>query len=136
MLVLTASDATAGARDASNPGNPGSLALFFLGMGVLGIAAAFLGSAPAAVVGDVMGERRGGIVVAAYQMVSDLGAIVGPLVAGWLVDVLDFDWAFATGAVVSAGALMLVVAMPETLGRGRRPESVATDESGGTAQPA
>lgn len=95
--------------------------LFLLAMAIQGAAAAFLGSAPAAVVGDVMAGRKGGIVVATFQMMSDLGAVVGPLAAGFLVDALDFDWAFAAGAVISLGAAILVYLMPETLNRTRRP---------------
>jgi MFS transporter, DHA1 family, multidrug resistance protein len=91
--------------------------LFLAAMLVTGVASAYLGSAPAAVVGDIMGGRRGGIVVAAYQMVSDLGAIIAPLLAGALVDLFDFDWAFATGATVSLLAILLVWRMPETLRR-------------------
>ena len=66
-----------------------------------------------------MGGRRGGIVVATFQMMSDVGAIVGPLVAGLLVDALDFDWAFAVGSVLCLVAVTFVVLMPETLHRGR-----------------
>ncbi len=117
MLVLTTSDAVV-AQGAD--GGALSVGLFLLGMTVLGVASAFLGSAPAAVVGDVMGERRGGIVVAAFQMVSDVGAVAGPLIAGALVVALDFDWAFATGAVVALLGLVLVLVMPETLGRPER----------------
>ena len=114
QLLLVASDIAA-----NEPRNAYSLAIgiFLLSMAVTGVASAFVGSAPAAVVGDIMGGRRGGIVVAAYQMVSDLGAIVAPLLAGALVDALDFDWAFATGAAVAVMALLLVLAMPETLRR-------------------
>ena len=94
--------------------------VFFVSMGILGIGTAFLGSAPTAVVGDVMGGRQGGIVVAAYQMVSDLGAVIGPLLGGLLLDLYGFDWAFAVGAAVSLAALGLVVVMPETLKRAAR----------------
>ena len=89
--------------------------VFFSAMAVLGVGTAFLGSAPAAVVGDVMGGRRGGIVIAAFQMVSDLGAVLGPLIAGLLLDALGFNYAFGVGAVAAALALLLVLAMPETL---------------------
>lgn len=95
--------------------------LFLLAMAVQGSAAAFLGSAPAAVVGDVMGGRKGGIVVATFQMMSDVGAVTGPLLAGFLVDMLDFDWAFAAGSVISLIAVILVYLMPETLHRTRKP---------------
>jgi DHA1 family multidrug resistance protein-like MFS transporter len=47
-------------------------------------------------------------------MTSDLGAIVGPLVAGFLVDRLGFGAAFATGAVVAALAWGVTFAMKET----------------------
>ncbi len=92
-----------------------ALVVFFISMAVLGVATAFLGSAPSAVVGDIMGGRQGGSVVAAYQMVSDLGAVVGPLIGGLLLDLYGFDYAFAFGAVISAIALAFVLAMPETL---------------------
>jgi len=91
--------------------------VFFVSMGVLGIGTAFLGSAPSAVVGDVMGGRKGGIVVATFQMVSDLGAVIGPLIGGLMLDALGFDWAFGLGAVVAAIALVFVLLMPETLRR-------------------
>jgi len=116
MLVLTASDvATNGWGTDAVAGT----ALFFLAMAIQGAAGAFLGSAPAAVVGDIMGGRRGGIVVATFQMMSDVGAIAGPLLAGLLVDAFDFDWAFAAGSALVLVAVTFVVRMPETLNRAR-----------------
>lgn len=114
MIVLTASDVLA--NDPAAPLAP-AITAFIVSMAVLGAGTAFLGSAPAAVVGDVMGGRRGGIVIATYQMVSDAGAVIGPLLAGLLVDLFDFDWAFAAGAAISGVALLLAVSMPETLKR-------------------
>ncbi|MEZ5115260.1 MAG: MFS transporter [Candidatus Nanopelagicales bacterium] len=122
MAFLVLSDATAG-----DAGTVVGIVLFFVSMAVLGFSAAFLGSAPAAVVGDIMGGRRGGIVVAAYQMVSDLGAVAGPLLAGLLVDLFDYDWAFASGVAVTVLALVMVLLMPETLHRGRHPEPAADE---------
>lgn len=89
--------------------------MFFVAMSILGIGSAFLGSSPSAVVGDVMGGRKGGIVIATYQMVSDLGAVIGPLLGGLLLDLYGFSWAFGLGVAVSAVALVLVITMPETL---------------------
>jgi MFS family permease len=66
-----------------------------------------------------MGGRKGGIVVATFQMMSDLGAVVGPLVAGFLVDAFDFNWAFAAGSGLAALAVIVVARMPETLNRHR-----------------
>lgn len=89
--------------------------LFLASMAIQGVSAAFLGSAPAAVVGDIMGGRRGGIVVATFQMMSDVGAVIGPLAAGFLIDSFDYDWAFGVAAVLSVLAALMVLRMPETL---------------------
>jgi MFS transporter, DHA1 family, multidrug resistance protein len=118
MIALTLSDVAANGWGTAAAGG---MVLFLLAMAIQGAAAAFLGSAPAAVVGDIMAGRKGGIVVATFQMTSDVGAITGPLVAGVLIDALDFDWAFAAGAALSLLAVTLVVLMPETLHRTRRP---------------
>ncbi|MBU6147989.1 MAG: MFS transporter [Actinomycetales bacterium] len=90
---------------------------FLVAMAALGIGVAYLAAAPAAVVGDVLGGRKGGPLVAGYQMASDLGAIVGPLLAGALADAFGFPLAFASGAVVAALVVVLAARMPETLGR-------------------
>jgi len=83
-------------------------------MAIAGIGAAFMGAAPAAVIGDVTGGKKSGPVVAAFQMTSDLGSIIGPIVAGSLVDSLGFGWAFMTGAAVSSMAIFFAILMPET----------------------
>lgn len=88
---------------------------FLLAMAVAGTAAAFMGSAPAAIAGDVAGHGRGGMVIAVYQMTADFGAVVGPLVAGLLADSFGFGPAFAFGAAISAVAFGLAATMPETL---------------------
>ena len=123
MLLVVAADVTS--DDLTGSTLPG-LSLFLVAMAVQGIASAFLGSSPAAVVGDVLGGRRGGIVVAAFQMVGDLGTVIGPLVAGLLVDQFDFRWAFAAAAALAGGVVILVRRMPETL---RTP---TTDRTGAT----
>ena len=87
---------------------------YLASMAIAGIGAAFMGSAPAAVIGDVTGGKKSGPVVAAFQMTSDLGLIIGPIVAGSLVDSLGFGWAFMTGAAVSLVAIFFSVTMPET----------------------
>ena len=120
MLILTASDIAA-----NGWGTPAvaATAMFFLAMGIQGASGAFLSSAPAAVVGDVMGGRRGGIVVATFQMMSDVGAILGPLAAGFLIDSFDFDWAFGVGFVLTLLTIVVVVRMPETLRRAKTAEA-------------
>ena len=91
--------------------------LFLVAMGIQGFGGAFMGSAPAALVGDIMGGRKGGVVIATFQMMSDVGAIVGPLIAGLLVDSFDYDWAFFAGAVLALVPIVLVLRMRETLVR-------------------
>jgi MFS transporter, DHA1 family, multidrug resistance protein len=91
------------------------LSWFFAAMVALGISAAFLGPAPAAVVGDVTHGRPGGAPVAAFQMASDFGAVIGPLIGGLLLDSAGFGPAFAFAAGLSAVALLFSIMMPETL---------------------
>jgi DHA1 family multidrug resistance protein-like MFS transporter len=90
---------------------------FLLAMAASGLASAFLAPASAAVVGDLTRGLSGGRVVSAYQMVGDLGGILGPLIAGALADAAGFQWAFAAGVVIGLIALAFVVVMPETLRR-------------------
>ncbi len=88
---------------------------FLVAMAISGLAGAFMGSAPAATAGDIVGPSGRGTVIAVFQMTADVGAIVGPLVAGLLADQLGFGPAFAVGAAVAALALALAAVMPETL---------------------
>lgn len=85
-----------------------SLVVALTAMGVFGAGAAFLGSAPGALVGDVVGKRSGPV-VAVFNMANDLGAVAGPILAGWLVDAGSFPAAFglAAGVVLLAGVLGL-----------------------------
>ncbi len=89
------------------------LPVFLLAMMAVGVGGAFVGTAPGAVVGDVM-DGRGGRVVAVFQMSSDLGAITGPLVAGFLADKVSFGSAFTATAVVLFIALAMSLRMLET----------------------
>ncbi len=92
-------------------------AWFLIAMAVAGVSGAFLGPSPTAIVGDVSRGHHGGSVVAGFQMMSDFGSIVGPLVGGLLLDRSGFHVAFAAGVAVSALALLLALRMPETLRR-------------------
>ncbi len=86
-----------------------------------GVAAAFLGTAPAAAVGDAAGGRAGRP-VAIFSMSSDIGAILGPLVAGALADRVSYSAAFAVGGGLLGVALLAAVRMPRVLpARDREP---------------
>ncbi len=78
---------------------------------VYGVASAFLGTAPAAAVGDAAGSRSG-TAVAGFSMCADIGAIIGPLVAGLLADTLSYAAAFGAGAVLMLVAAALSWRMP------------------------
>ena len=80
-------------------------------LAVYGVATAFMGTAPAALVGDAAGAR-GGRPVAIFSMCSDVGAIAGPLVAGLLVDVASFPVAFGVAALLLAAASLAAVRIP------------------------
>ncbi len=98
-----------------------NIVVYFLASAMFGFGAACVGSSSAAVVGDTLGGR-GGTSVAAYQMASDLGSVVGLPLAAYLSDAFSFSAAFLMAACVSAVALGMIVTMPETL---RRRETIA-----------
>lgn len=83
-------------------------------MVLLGVAAAADSVAPGAVLGDVVGGR-GGTVVAVFQMAGDLGAVIGPLLAGWIADTSGYSTTFLVSAAVSLAPVLLVLSSPETL---------------------
>lgn len=103
---------------------------YVLSMVVFGVGAGFLGVAPGAVVGDVV-QGRGGTVVAAFQMAADLGAVIGPLFAGWLADTTSYAAAWASSAVILGAGALLAVGAPETR---RRPAAPTPGSAKGPIQ--
>ncbi|GGE68257.1 putative transporter [Nesterenkonia cremea] len=91
--------------------------LLFLSL-MAGAGTGLIVPAQQAALADVVGQgRNGGSVVSTFQMTQDLGAIVGPLVAGLIVDQFGYVWAFAlTGLIMMVGAAAWSRA-PETLQR-------------------
>ncbi len=88
---------------------------YFVGLALLGFGSGLLDVAPGAVVGDVV-EGRGGPVFAAYSMSSDLGTVIGPVVAGRIADASYSD-AFGVTASILAVAAVFAARSPETLHR-------------------
>ncbi|NKX55321.1 MFS transporter [Arthrobacter mobilis] len=84
---------------------------------VAGFGSGLLNPSQQAAVADIVGnQRNGGKVLAAFQMATDAGAILGPVLAGALADQLSYGWAFAvTGAIALAAALVWLVSGRETL---------------------
>ncbi|MDT7788882.1 MAG: hypothetical protein QOF58_7301, partial [Pseudonocardiales bacterium] len=73
---------------------------------VAGMGAGLLNPPQNAVVADVIGAKgKGGPVLAGFQMVTDLGAIIGPMCAGLLADSFGFGASFA----ITGASLLLAV---------------------------
>jgi MFS transporter, DHA1 family, multidrug resistance protein len=85
---------------------------YIAAMLLFGVGSGLLDVAPAAIVGDVAG-KRGGTVVAAFQMAGDGGSVSGPVVAGWVADTWSYGTAFWLTAGVLAGAGALAVRSPD-----------------------
>lgn len=83
-----------------------SVPAFLLVTAIAGIGTGILSPPQSAAVADVIGTARGGQVLASFQMVADIGAILGPVIAGMLADRLSY-----TAAFVATGALSLVAAL-------------------------
>ena len=68
-----------------------------------------------AALADVLGNRRqGGSALAAFGMSSDVGAISGPVIVGFVADRVGFGPAFILTGVVAALALLMWVFARET----------------------
>jgi MFS transporter, DHA1 family, tetracycline resistance protein len=95
-----------------------TLPLFLAASLVAGLGSGLLNPPLNAAVADVVGaQRRGGTVLAGFQMASDVGAIVGPLVAGAVAQMFGFGAAFGLTGLITALALALWLRAPETLPR-------------------
>jgi len=91
-----------------------TLAGFLIGMAILGLGSGLLDVAPGAIMGDIV-EGRAGSVFATYTMSSDVGTVVGPVVAGAIADV-SYSAAFlSTSGILGLAAVMGLLA-PETRG--------------------
>ena len=86
---------------------------YFLLMIFFGLGAAFMGTAPVSVVGDLFGGR-GGRVIALYQMAGDAGMIACPIIVGYLVDRFSYRTAFEVSAVLFLYVIYLAIKLPET----------------------
>ncbi|MFC5337949.1 MFS transporter [Leucobacter denitrificans] len=91
-------------------------------MAVAGAGSALVNPGQQAVLADVLAQRRGGSVVAGYSMTSDLGGVLGPLIAGAIVDFAGFGWAFGVTAVLLAIAAIVWTILPDS-------RSLKTDET-------
>jgi MFS family permease len=96
------------------------LAGYLAALAVFGLGSGLLDVGPAAMIGDILGGQ-GGTVVASYQMAGDIGAVTGPVTAGYLVDAASYAAAFGLAAGVLGVAAVLGVFAPETRWRDQPP---------------
>lgn len=101
--------------------------MFFISMAIMGLGNAFLASAPATIVGDLI-EGKGGQVIALFQMAGDAGMIVGPVVVGFIADHYGYRAAFGLSGIVFCIAIVLSMKMPETR-KSRAPQAVIDPQS-------
>lgn len=93
-----------------------SVSMFLASSLVAGLGAGLLNPPQNAAVADVIGNHgRGGPVLAGFQMVADIGAILGPLVAGVIAEHISFQAAFGLTGLLSLLAALVWLAAPETL---------------------
>ncbi|MDN5875982.1 MAG: MFS transporter, partial [Brevibacterium sp.] len=98
--------------------------VFFVFSIVAGVGSGLANPAQQATVADVIGrDRKGGRVLSRYQMALDGGAIVGPIIAGAIVDRFDYSWAF-----LLTGLLGVLAAAVWFTGRETRPRAVRKTE--------
>lgn len=83
-------------------------------MFVAGLGSALVNPGQQAALADILGQRSGGKVVAAYSMMADLGGVLGPLAVGAIVDLAGFGWGFGVTAALLAAVTLAWVAVPDT----------------------
>jgi MFS family permease len=87
---------------------------YLIGLALLGVGSGMLDVAPGAIVGDLV-EGRAGPVFAAYTMSSDVGTVVGPVVAGAIADI-SYGAAFLSTSAILGVAAVIAAFAPETRG--------------------
>ena len=93
--------------------------VFAIVLALLGMASAFSGVPPAAMLADVMPARESARGVAIFRFGVDLGFTLGPLIAGLSAGGFGFSAAFAIAGVPALVALVVVSLSRETLARER-----------------
>ena len=87
--------------------------IFLLSMFVGAFGSAFLSTTPSAIVGDVL-RGKGGQIIALYQMSGDAGAMIAPVVLGFIADHYGFRATFAISALLVFLVIAVATKLPET----------------------
>ncbi len=97
----------------------GYVAVFLLCL-LAGIGTGMFNPAAQAVVADVVGhERPAGKVIASTQMITDIGAIVGPMAMGLVVDLTNYGIAFLISGLILIFGAVAWIGTPDTIDRTR-----------------
>ena len=92
-----------------------ALPIFLAAAYVTGAATGIFISPQQAAVADIIGNKaRGGTAVATFQMMADLGSIVGSVVVGQVAQHTSFGWAFTVSGAILAVAAVGWIFAPET----------------------
>ncbi|MGA9870819.1 MAG: MFS transporter [Rhodococcus sp. (in: high G+C Gram-positive bacteria)] len=92
-----------------------TVALFMIASFVAGVGSGLMTPAQQASVADVIGSKaRGGPVLSTFQMSADVGAILGPLVAGAIVEVYTYGTAFVLSGAILLTAAVWWLLVPDT----------------------
>ena len=83
-------------------------------MAVQGLAAAYMRPGPSSMVADVAPPDIRGLAVGGYRTAADVGAVVGPLMAGFIAAQFGYTAAYLAIAVFCGMTLLMAVAAEET----------------------
>ena len=116
LLICGLSTMTMGLTD--------DLVIFYIATAISGVGSGIMGPAQQAAVADVVGSgRRGGPLLAAFQITSDIGGFAGPLVAGTVAEKLSFEAAWAVTGGIMLLPIVLWVLVPKGFGPGGSADS-------------
>jgi len=111
-------------------GASSSVPVFLIAAFVGGAASGISASPQQAAIADILGSSaRTGTAVSTFQMMVDLGAIVGSMTVTEIAEHLSFEWGFVISAIVLLGAGVVWIFAPETRVAGQ-PKSDAWETGG------
>lgn len=82
-----------------------TFSLFLFGAVVFGLVSGISNPVPAAYVADVADEEAQGMAIGIFRTLGDSGAVVGPLLMGWIID----QSSISSGLLLNAGLIVVVV---------------------------
>lgn len=83
-------------------------------MGVLGISTGYTRPGPTAMIADIASPESRGVAVSGYRTAGDVGALIGPILAGSIAEGVGFSAAFLTLAAVVGAVFVLALRARET----------------------